>query len=309
MLNVLVFSIELGRGNYSLYNVIRVAFSPIYIAVLITIALFSSPNVLLVALGFVAAAYAGAAFSVIYARSKDLMDESDPSGPTLYSISRGAIPFAGSTIVLVLGSQLSQILLVSLTDLHSVGMYAAALVVASAHSSFGNAVAKVAFATMATGEKSDSSAWFSEKVRYTTAIYVFVAAALVAVGPFLIPILFGTAFNEASMLLLGLIPATTLVAIGQVIDHGLQGLGIVSGGVRARIASSVLLAVLALALTPQFGVYGIMYGVLGASALELAVLCLVASSRMGIPIGDLLLIKPDELHRIRSKLGLMFGRK
>jgi O-antigen/teichoic acid export membrane protein len=288
MLNTLLYMLELGRAQYDLYSKTRLGFAVLYIGLLLGIYFFIQPTVSVVIGAYVAATVLWAGVTLIVAHWG--REQASPRVTIAESatVMTTALPFAGSTIIQIAFNQLPQILLVALTDTRAVGLYAVALAVSSAHGSFGNAMAKVSFANTARAAAGGSMGWFAGQYRFLIIIYLLISLLMMALGPPLVPLIFGEGFRESAALLFWLIPATTLAALTQVLDHALRGTSVVSVGIRARVTSGAVLVVLALILAPRFGVDGIVVAVLAANCLEFAIVVLLTTGKLGVSCSELL---------------------
>jgi O-antigen/teichoic acid export membrane protein len=302
MLNVLLFSLELGRGRYREYNVTRIAFSPVYVVLLLGILLFLHPAVELALGAYLTAAFLSAAFTLVVVGWGVRAEKREGSRLSMRALIDSALPYAGSSAIQIGSNQLPQILVVALTDARSVGLYAVALVVASAHSSFGNAMAKISFAATARAGTDESLRWFAEKFRYTIVIYVVVSVVMIALAPPLVPLVFGRDFQESASLLYALIPATSMTAMAQITDHALRGRRLVSGGIGARMLGGAVLAVLSLVLVPRWGVHAIAVAILLSAATELTVLVSASTRQLGIPLQDMLCVRRQDVRRLFDML-------
>jgi O-antigen/teichoic acid export membrane protein len=299
MLNTLLYMLELGRAQYDLYGRTRLGFALLYIALLLGIYFFTQPTVSFVIGAHIGATvlWTGAVLFMAHWRS----EKSFPGGATFAdsaAILTAALPFAGSTMIQIACNQLPQILLVALTDTRAVGLYAVALAVSSAHAGFGNAMAKVSFASTARVAAGGSMGWFAGQYRSVVIIYLLISLLMMALGPPLVPLVFGEGFRDSAAFLFWLIPATTLAALSQVLDHALRGRGVVSVGIRARVVSGAVLVLLAMILAPRYGVYGILIALLAANFIEFAIVVVLGTSRLGVSCGELLRLRRTDLEML-----------
>ena len=295
MLNVMVMSIALGRGSYDIYNFSRLAFSVLYLIALGVIFLFFTPTVLVILCGFLLAAIATPCLALV-ALFRVLPGSPPRLRLTPIALISESRRFACASVAGVVAQQLPQMLLLTLVDLSSLGIFTIAYMIASVHSSLGNAMSKILFSQVAQG----ASAGLGAVLRQATWLYVFVTAVMMVTVRPLVPLVFGERFQEAAPLAFYLLPATSLIALALLMDEVLKAKGLVSAGILARILGGVTLAGVAVALIPQFGLNGMLLAVTARAVVEYGVLFRNATRTCGIPIRQVLSPRFSDLAVCRS---------
>ncbi|MCB1864054.1 MAG: oligosaccharide flippase family protein [Chromatiales bacterium] len=298
--NVLVFSIALGREDHRAYNLSRLSFSLVYVTLLSVVALSASAQVSVVAAAFGFAAALGVVVSlVIVLRGHEPAAMAEPDF-TLRSLLRGAWPFAGSNALQALNIYIAQVMLIALSDSHTLGLYAVAFVFASAQSSFATAMASLSFARVASAGDELGAQWLIERAQIAIVAAVAIMLIVMVVGPHLLPLLFGEAFSAAVPIMLAIVPASALSGVALMFDHVLRGRGVVRGGIRARALGVLLVIGVSVVTEPSLGVYGVVLGVNVGALCELYVLARAAASHFEANTVELLSLRLSMVRRILS---------
>ena len=131
------------------------------------------------------------------------------------------VTFQGANLIFFVGRNVDRAVLASFWDDAAIGLYAAALTLASA----GLAAITISFGTVLFPHLSADTdvrarrALFARGLRYACLLLAVGAVALGSMTPWLVPLLFGPGFAAAAPTAAALIVAYGLLAIRQIIAH------------------------------------------------------------------------------------------
>jgi O-antigen/teichoic acid export membrane protein len=182
------------------------------------------------------------------------------------SLLKQGFPFFLASISGVLASQMDKALVVGLLPAELVGYYAVAFTFASAHSSLGGALGVTSFAALANEtDPYQQGAYLAKVFRQATWLYVGVGSAVALLAPLLIVPLFGPGFAPAALPAAILALATSLAALGHILNEGLRGRGHTGPGIGAQFLGAGLLALAGWFWVPWLGLKGLAWAVALAS--------------------------------------------
>ena len=213
------------------------------------------------------------------------------------SLMKSMLSFTGATglgsIVALIHSRVDQLLIFELRGKEAAGIYSSAIAVAQLLLLFSASVTTAAFARVGRASREEAATLTATAVRHTVLVVIGGGLAAALAGPFLIELLFGRAYGEASTPLRILCIGTALYA-----PLGLLSLYFVNQLGRPQIPVAIGLGALATSLTagviliPPFGTAG------AASATTISYACATAAAliiflrRTSVP--------PAELVRVRA---------
>jgi O-antigen/teichoic acid export membrane protein len=238
--------------------------------------------------------------AVAHARPRAPAPEEAPGEP---GVSRavflrfGVSAWAGAVTGIAL-LRLDQVILVPLSTTAELGIYAVAVTIGEAPLILNAAIRDVMFAREST---EPSAARLTTAARVSGALVTGAAAALAALSPWLLPVLFGEAFRPAVGPALVMLAGIALSAAGSVAGSGLTGRGrpgLRSACLAVACAVNVVLLIL---LAPPLGALGAAIatavGGVVASNAAIVLVCRLEGLRWrdfaGIRAGDLRIIRRD----------------
>ncbi len=180
-----------------------------------------------------------------------------PAVPTTRTALAEGRGFAGSQLFTELLDRADVGLILWLGTLVEQGFYAAAVPIAGTMAIVPMAVATYTFRHGAVGPRVFSRRQVTEKLGLLVVAQTLTGLALAAVLPFVVPLLYGEAFNATVVFVWCLLPAAALRGIVIAVDGYLRGRDHSRPGILARLAALVVLLVATAGLYTQWGVYAI----------------------------------------------------
>jgi O-antigen/teichoic acid export membrane protein len=162
------------------------------------------------------------------------------------------------------------------------------------------------FARIARASNEEAAAFTARVVRHVLAIVAPVAIVAFVVGPYLIPLVYGSAFAETGEALRWLLPGIVAYSIemplGDYLMVRLARPGLI---VAVQSGSIVLCAGLAVALIPHWGINAAAFATSVTYIGVIAVKSSVFSRATGIPTADLFLVNRQDLRALIKLAGRM----
>ena len=203
----------------------------------------------------------------------------------------------------VLALRLDQIVVTGLLPEDRIGHYFVALGWSAIPTLFLAAISQVVFPRVAGMANIDAQRNAIGRVsRLSVWMAVGIAVGVIAITPFAVPAIFGTAFAEASSLAMILVVAASARGVASVLQESARGLGKVNLILRSELFGLVLLALCIWPLTVSFAAYGVaIASVISAVAAMLFVL-LGLAREVTLPIGKMLAITEDDIVVVWKRL-------
>jgi O-antigen/teichoic acid export membrane protein len=181
-------------------------------------------------------------------------------------------------------TQVDRFVAITLLDNRSVGLYVAALAIASA----GIGIISTSFHTMmfpnvARREKDAQGDYLAKGLRYAMFLIVTCSLLLAASVPIVLPLLFGPDFRAAVVPGVLLVVAYVPLALRQIIVRTLRGIGDAKAGTAAESISIAVFLALSWPLTLRWQLNGLSVALLVGNCAALAYLTWHLSKRLGIP--------------------------
>jgi O-antigen/teichoic acid export membrane protein len=218
------------------------------------------------------------------------------------NVLRQGLPFALAALSGVVALQLDKALVVSLLSPEMVGWYAAAFAFASVHASLGGALGITSFGALANEpEAINQGRYLAGVFRQATLLYLVVGTAVALVAPLLIVPLFGASFSPAVTPAVVLALATSLIALNNILNEGLRGLGKTLPGIAAQLSGAALVALAAWWWVPPYGLLGMAGAVVVGSVLQLAIMVSAVSALFDLGPAHLWGLR-------RGELKILYGR-
>ncbi|MBW4468478.1 MAG: oligosaccharide flippase family protein [Pegethrix bostrychoides GSE-TBD4-15B] len=207
----------------------------------------------------------------------------------------------GVDLLGALSLQLDQVLVVSFLDPASMGTYVVALSLSRMLNVFQMAIAAVLFPRAAARPMSEVIALTGQAARLTTALTFTVGLAIIALGPFLLELLYGAEFVQAARVLYILVIEAVISGAALVLAQSFMALGnpgVVTVLQGAGLALSVPLMIW---LIPIFGLVGAGLALLASTVVRLLFTLSCYPLLLKVPLPALLITKQDLIF-LRQKL-------
>jgi enterobacterial common antigen flippase len=199
-------------------------------------------------------------------------------------ILRTAWSFHTTALLVLVTTQIDRFVAITLLDNRSVGLYVAALAIASA----GIGILSTSFHTLmfpsiARREKEAQCDYLAKGLRYAMFLIVACSLLLAASIPLVLPLLFGGDFRAAIVPGVLLVMAYVPLALRQIIIRTLRGIGDSKAGTVAEGISIAVFLALAWPLTVRWHLNGLSVALLVGNCAALSYLTWYLSERLAIP--------------------------
>lgn len=289
-------AIALSAGRLWGYNLPRMMFSCAYLLLVMLLWFLHWNEVLWVAGAFSLSAGITAIFAWVLLGSGHPVGE--PAAPELRmgDTVRTSLGFGWAALLETANAQLPLMLMSFLMPAAQIGLYAVAVTAASLQEAFGGAVGKVVFAQVAADgdtataggpSQHERGLRLAQQIRYAILVYFGLAAGMLVVIPPLMPIVFGEAFASTRWIVMGMIPAASVVAVGRIYNEALKGAGQSRPAVWARIIGSLVLVALAVLLVPRWQVMGMVAAVAGGAVAQFVCFARAAAEHFHVPLTEM----------------------
>lgn len=250
-----LLAIDQGSGNFRRFNIARNVLNPVY---LLAVLLFWILDVRLVLWFVVAQLVANFAVLIYRLMATSPIDWSD-SGDSLEqkTLLRTGIPFWLAGIAYIIRDNVDRALLLFLLGTAPLGLYVVALTAAGVHLTFSKSFNFVIFARSAALSNEEAMKDAARFFRVTLLVNLALGIGLAAVLPWLIPILFGTAFSAAIIPAILLVVSQTLLAQGSLLEESLRAQRKPLLGVMGMAVTIAIFALAGIVLAPRSGVVGV----------------------------------------------------
>jgi O-antigen/teichoic acid export membrane protein len=162
-----------------------------------------------------------------------------------------------SNVTSFVAYRVDQMILATMVSLRDIGFYAVATSVSERLNVVPNSVATVLLPTVASFDNEQRAVDYTKRLmRVTLQCSVVSVLALAALCPFLIPLVYGKAYNGAVIPLILLLPGASALAASKVLASHLTGRGRPDFTMKASIVSGALILVLDLILIRFYGIRG-----------------------------------------------------
>jgi antigen flippase len=200
------------------------------------------------------------------------------------SLLKTAWRFHVTALLVLVTSQVDRFVVITLLDNRSVGLYAAALAIASA----GIGIISSSFHTMmfpsiARRDEGAQREYLAKGLRYAMFLLVTCSLLLAASIPIVLPLLFGADFRAATVPAILLVIAYVPLALRQIIVRSLRGIGDAKAGTTAEAISIATFLTLSWPLTLHWQLVGLSLALLIGNIAAVAYLTWHMSARLAIP--------------------------
>jgi O-antigen/teichoic acid export membrane protein len=206
-----------------------------------------------------------------------------PSPSDARGILKTAWKFHVTALLVLLTSQVDRFVAITLLDDRSVGLYAAALAIASAGIGIiSNSFHTLMFPSIARREGIAQRDYLAKGLRHAMLLIVACSLPLAASIPIVLPMLFGPAFRAATVPGVLLVVAYIPFALRQIIVRSLRGIGDAKAGTAAEGISLATFLALSWPLTLHWQLVGLSLALLLGNCAAIAFLTWHMSSRLAI---------------------------
>lgn len=290
-----------GLSDFTTWNAVRFMAAFGWLGVLVFAALSGHTSPAFIALGYLAVLTVIAPPVLVLTRRR----VPGPYRPDLAQwrpMLRFGLPSVTSGIPRMLNLRLDQMLMAALLPAHTLGLYVVAVTWSNAVAPFPNALANVLFPqTAAQVVPEDRHRVFAKGIRLAVLSTLSVAAVVVVVTPWVLPLIFGAAFAAAIPAALIMVGASAIAAVNMVLEEGLRGLGRPVIVLWAELCGLAVTVVALLILLRPLGIVGAaLASVCGYSAV---LVTLVVASRALTHYAPMALLRPGwaEIEQVRRE--------
>jgi O-antigen/teichoic acid export membrane protein len=279
--NQILLAVEHGRMRWRRYNLLRLSFSLFYLILIVSIGATRRPQVRWFVSAFLASHFL-AVLLRLWIQRKTLSAGNLQFDGCRYLL-RAGVPYFGATISNLVSLQLDTILVVSLLNTESAGIYAVAAAFANGQSSIGDALGITSFAVLSNEKNTRSRGKIiTETFRQSALVSCGVGLVLSWLIPFLVVPLFGFEFSSAIWPAVVLALAASLTASANVLNQGLRGAGRPHAGLVGQSLGTGVMGLVGLFFLRQFGLMGMAFAVLMSACAQLLVLVAAAANWLRI---------------------------
>jgi O-antigen/teichoic acid export membrane protein len=302
LLNVYLASILLGAGRYAQYNWARLTFYPFYFALLLSLILANRATVDFCLAMFLAATSAAPLASGYLFILRGRVIDHEASAPRLRVLlgeSRGS---AISFVVYVCYVQLPMLILTRLGSAEVIGLFVVATTITTAVTTISGAAAKVFFSEVSRSKTIDAVLPVVTNLRKVIALTLACVIVLQPMAPFLVKLIFGSAFSGAAPLVIPLLFAAGLSGVSFIIDEILKGRGITRAGINARFAYIATILTSLVVPLHYAAEYQLAYGMLLGALVELLLIGSALASYLSVGIKDTILPNTNDMIEIGTSI-------
>ena len=299
ILNLLVYSAELGYGRVWNYNLGRIVFSFCYLFALVILYTCNSVTLTNLAFALVIVTFI-AAFTTLYFSGFTLLKLLTRFKSHNFQILVKAFPFGLSNMVLNILSQLPLGLLTIYAEAEMIGFFTIALAASSIHGIFGTMIGRV----LLSGEnlKAEIRNKHISFLRVSLFVYLLITIGVFIILPYLIHILYGPPYRYSIGLAYFLVPFTVFITLNNSIDDFLKSMDIWKIGLISRICSILIISVLGIILLRNDTIELFCLLLAITEFLRLIALIIILSAKLQININNIILITQDDFREMIKNL-------
>ena len=251
--------IDHGKGNFLWFNATRALLYPIYFAGLVLCWLYAEDKVLWAIVALLVA-NGGVVLLRVLGRLRELFAGGDR--PSARYVLRSSLPFVSASVIALFYAQTDKALLVWLLPPEEIGLYVAAFAAAGSINVLNSSLGVVQFSSASQAQHGYGFPALACILRRGAMVTVMGAAALAMLLPYLLPVVFGADFAEATPIALILLPGMVLAGLSEVANQSLRGQGQPMAGVLSKSLGLVVMGGLGVLLASRWGGRGIAVGYL-----------------------------------------------
>ena len=280
-ISISLLGVELGRLQFRRFNLYQLVNPLTYLSVLLVLWWIHAVNIANVIWASLAGTVAVTLLLLFHLRKAAFRH---PIPSDARRVLRTAWRFHATALLVLVTTQVDRFVAITLLDNRSVGLYVAALAMASA----GIGIISTSFHTLmfpsiGRREKDAQREYLAKGLRYAMFLIVTCSVLLAASIPILIPLLFGRDFRAAIVPGVLLVMAYVPLALRQIIVRTLRGIGEAKAGTAAEGISIATFLALSWPLTLRWQLNGLSVALLVGNCCALAFLTWHLSERLGIP--------------------------
>ena len=280
-ISISLLGVELGKLQFKRFNLYQLVNPLIYLSVLLALWPIHAVTIANVIWASLAGTVAVTVLLLFQLRKAAFRR---PSRSEARRILRTAWSFHATALLVLVTTQVDRFVAIILLDNRSVGLYVAALAIASA----GIGIISASFHTLmfpsvARREKDAQGDYLAKGLRYAMFLIVACSLLLAASVPIVLPLLFGPDFRAAVVPGVLLVVAYVPLALRQIIVRTLRGIGDAKAGAAAESISIAVFLALSWPLTLRWQLNGLSVALLVGNCAALAYLTWHLSERLGIP--------------------------
>lgn len=282
-----------GLGRFTLWNTLRAAVDLVPLLILISVVVLGSKNFTTWVTIQIALVAATCVVSVMTWRFRGLSWHAKAVSPLL----RYGLPTALAVVPFSFSFRIDQVFLANNQTANTLGQYVVAAGWGLACLPVLNTLALLALPrVMKTAGDSETVV---RHVRFSVLVAILLGVGLAAVSPVVVPILFGSDFEEAGRIALILVPASAILGLGTILEELLRALGRPRSPLYAQVASlTFTLATIGWA-TDRWGVWGAATVSILAYSFAAFLLMRSISSVVAVPVHCLVTFGSQEFDLVR----------
>lgn len=296
-----LIAIDQGAGWFGQMNWTRLIVNPVYLILVVGLWIAGIRSViwfvvsLLIATGAVAVVRVGLALC-----------RAPIPGPmeSLKTVFREALPFGFAGLLASLTQSADKALLLYLLGTTQLGFYTVALTAASVVNSLAGAAGMVSFGMSTQMKEREGFERVARMFRFTAWTWLLAGLAVAAIIPFMLPLLYGTAFSPAILPAILLIPAAALTGQAGILEESMRAQGRAFIGLEARAAGLLVMVAVGILLAPVLGIFGVVFAMIGSQAVVLVVMMLAARWHFHRALLNTLLPRFRDLPELKNRTWL-----
>lgn len=300
MLNLLIFSLELGYGRYFQYNLGRLIFAILNVLFLLVLYFLSAFNIYYISIVYVLTNIIAGLLSVYFSHYK-LTSFSIPRILELRTLFRGAAPFSIAAISFIIFSQLPNTFAIIFLSPENLGFFTIALSSATIHSIIGTTIGKI----MLNLDHDDPNNTNSIRIlKFSFITYFVICVVLLLILPSLIIIIYGKQFLQSSHLVLYMIPYTIFIVINDFLDDFFKSKSFVFVGIRSRFIIMILTVLIGLPTLYYKGLFAYVFFLLLVEFFRFLIMLFFLNKILSFRIYDLFYINKQDVSFFLNKIKL-----
>lgn len=250
-------SIDHGAANFNWMNFCRIIIYPVYIFGLVLCWYLAVDKIFWTTVALLVGIIASLVIRLIAFRSAL---HGTNTGPSISRIIKEGLPFSAANILNVFYGQLDKAILVWLLSTEEVGWYVAALAAAGGINIINSSLGTVQFTVSAQGQSGYGFETLARVLRKGAIAAVVGGCVLAVMLPWLIPLVFGSAFKPAVQISLSLLPGVVLAGWSGILTMALKGQGHPIAGVISKGFGLMVMGIVGVELGQMYGGTGVALG-------------------------------------------------
>lgn len=299
-----------GLGRLDIWNIIRVQFPILWLIVFVVAYLTEEFNASFIAQGYlVAMAFHCATWMLMMVVS--VRGPYRPDLRLLPSLLRYGLPSMLTSVPRDLNLRIDQLVMAVFLPSSTLGLYVIAVAWSGLLAPVMNSLGQTLFPRMAalhdTQEQKDL---LQRTLHISVLVGILLTGAILAITPFVIPLVYGLEFQEAVPAALILVIAGMVSHINSIIEEIFRGIGIPKWAMIAEVVGLVCTVVLLVLLLPLYGLMGAAVASLGSYVVVLIVLLIFTKLWTALPLRSIVvpgrsdvLILCEYIKRVTTTVG------